>query len=195
MKLHKIYFILSPYTVYINTVAHLKSSHIFLSFFFSRKETRLMNSPRSRLLSIYKIVQFGVSLRECWLHWCSYPAVFTYAIAKQSYSPYGHNQVRGKGSTSSASAASFGGFVLPGGMFLLIYETQRTLYRLWGRLGQNEVAREEKTLQVSFDMWSLYCTPASLYRQYSTMYRTIHRLVLYIYIYKPFIIDGKKFFG
>lgn len=33
-------------------------------------------------------------------------------------------------STSSISASSFGGFVLPGGMFLLIYETRRTLRRL-----------------------------------------------------------------
>lgn len=31
---------------------------------------------------------------------------------------------------SSISASSFGGFVLPGGMFLLIYETRRTLRRL-----------------------------------------------------------------
>lgn len=121
--------------IYIYIIIHLKSS-IFLSLFFSpRKDTKtvLINLPRPRLLFIYKIVQFDVSLPECWLR--SYPAVFTYAIAKQSYSPYGHNQIRGKGSTSSASAASFGGFVLPGGMFLLIYETQRTLYRLRRRLG------------------------------------------------------------
>lgn len=66
MESHKIYFI-SPYIVYIYicTIIYLKSSHIFLSFFFSSKrhtKTGLINLPSSCLLFIYKIVQFGVSL-------------------------------------------------------------------------------------------------------------------------------------